>query len=178
MTMADVLTVTLIILGLLITLPALWLLLRALFPEPVDRSRARIAAAPVACFFLGLVPVLILFVGGGALLQKGGPGLKLVGFLFLLSGFLLGGIGLAGLSTMVGERLPSLSDEGRPWRGLVRGAVCMELAFLLPLVGWFGLLPLALVAGMGAALLGLLAPDSGTPAKDAPSPAAPVPSAA
>lgn len=169
MTMADVLLGTLVVLGLLVTLPSLWLLLRALLPGAVERSRGRVLRSPGLCFLAGLVPAAVLFGVSLALLQKGGPPLKVAGFLLLVTGFLVAGTGLAGIAALVGERLPSREDEGRPWRGLVRGAVCLELSFLLPIVGWFGFLPLALVTAVGAAVL---ASFSGGEAAAAPAPAA------
>lgn len=158
MVIADVLLGTLVVLGVLLALPSLWLLLRALFPSAVDRSRVRVGASPLLSFFVGLLPATLLFGLGLALLSKAGPAGKAAGFVLLVGGFLLAGLGFAGLSTVVGERLPSSADEGRPWRGLVRGAVCLELSFLLPFVGWFGILPLAAVTALGAATLALLAP--------------------
>ncbi len=165
MTMADVLLGTLVVLGLLVTLPSLGLLLRALLPSAVGRSRGRILASPFLCFLAGLVPAAVLFGFSLALLQKGSPPLKVLGFVLLVAGFLVAGTGLAGLASLVGERLPSRADDGRPWRGLLRGAVCLELSFLLPFVGWFGLLPLALVTAVGAALMGSLSPGGGAPAE-------------
>lgn len=164
MTMADVFSVTFILAGLLITLPALWLLLRALFPGAVDRCRDRIASTPVRCFFLGLLPGFVLFGGAAALANAAGPPGKALAFLLIVAGVLLGGVGLAGFSAVVGDRLPSAADDGRPWRGLVRGAVCLELSFLLPIIGWFGVLPIALTTGLGAALLAILSPGSRAPA--------------
>ena len=177
MTMADVFSVTFILAGLMITLPALWLLLRALFPGAVGRSRDRIAARPVACFLLGLLPAALLFGGAAVLANVAGPAGKAAAFLLFVAGVLLAGVGLAGFSAVVGERLPSAADEGRPWRGLVRGAVCLELSFLLPFIGWFGVLPLAMVTGLGAAVLALAAPGGPAPAPS-PSLPAPAPSAA
>jgi hypothetical protein len=176
MTMADVLAVTLVILGLLLTLPAVWLLMRALFPAAVARSRDRIASRPVVSFLAGIVPAAVLFGVSLALLGQAGPAGKAAGFVLFVGGVLLASLGLAGFATIVGERLPSAADEGRPWRGLVRGAACLELSFLLPVIGWFGLLPLAAVTALGAAVLAILSPGGGAPA---PAPAAdPVPGAA
>lgn len=164
--MADVFTVTFLILGMLITLPALWLLMGALFPAAVERSRGRLASTPVRCFLAGLLPALVAV----ALMALPNPGAKGIGFLLFLVLVLVAGVGLAGLSTIVGERLPSRADEGRPWRGLVRGAVCLELSFLLPFLGWLGILPVVLVTGLGAACLALLSSPAAT--ASAPAPAA------
>jgi hypothetical protein len=168
MTMADVLSVTLIILGLLVTLPALWLFLRALFPASVERARGRLEGSPGTCFLAGLLPWLVLFAGGVALLSKGPPPLKFVGFVLVSAGFVVEGVGLAALSSILGARLPSAADAGRPWRGLVRGAVCMELAFLLPFVGWFALMPLVSVSAVGAALLAAASREDAAPPAAAP----------
>jgi len=168
MTLAGVLAVTLVVAGLLVTLPALWLFLRALFPGAVARGRDRLEASPGHCLLAGLLPWALFFLAGLALMGRGGPPLKLLGFLLLSTGIVVEGIGLASLSTLVGERLPSGADEGRPWRAMVRGAVCMELAFLLPFVGWFGIMPLASIAAVGAALLGSSSRGEGSPAGAAP----------
>ncbi len=156
MTMADVLSVTLILLGFLLTIPALWLFLRTLFPGAVARSREALTAAPGRCFLAGLLPAVVLLAGSLVALNQGGPPVKFLGLVLFSGGFLLAGVGLAALAAVVGDRLPSPADAGRPWRGQVRGAVCMELAFLLPVVGWFGLLPLAAVTCTGAACVALL----------------------
>ena len=168
MTMADVLAVTLVLVGLLLTLPALWLLMRALFPAAVEGSRDRIARRPLVSFLVGLLPGALLFGGSLALLQQPAPAGKLVGFGLLVAGFLLAGVGLAGFAAIVGERLPSRADEGRPWRGILRGAACLELSFLIPVIGWFGLLPLATVTALGAALLAIASRAAASAAPAAP----------
>ncbi len=62
---------------------------------------------------------------------------------------------------------------------MVRGAVCLELSFLLPVIGWFGVLPLAALTALGAATLALLLPGAPAPGPvAAPAPAAPSPNAA
>jgi hypothetical protein len=172
MTMADVLAVALVIVGLMATLPAPWLLARALLPGAVERARERLVARPVLCLFAGLVPAVLGIGVALALLGQGGPPVKILGFALFTGTILVAGIGMAGLAAAVGERLPSAADAGRPWRGLVRGAICLELAFLVPFVGWFGLLPLALAAALGAAVLSLAGAAATPPASPAPVPPA------
>jgi hypothetical protein len=173
MTMADVLAVALVILGLMATLPAQWLLARALLPGAVDRARERLVSRPILCVLAGLVPAALGIGVALALLGQGGPPLKLLGFVLFAGTILVAAVGMAGLATAVGERLPSAADAGRPWRGLVRGAVCLELAFLVPFIGWFGLLPIALAAALGAAVLSLAAAAAAPPASPAPVPPGP-----
>ena len=52
------------------------------------------------------------------------------------------GIGTSGFVTHIGRRLESPADAGRPWRATVRGGVALELACLIPVLGWFGILPI------------------------------------
>jgi hypothetical protein len=66
---------------------------------------------------------------------------------------------VAGLVTVVGERLTEPSgdvDSRQPWRATLRGGVALGLASLLPILGWFVILPAAVIIGCGANLLSLL----------------------
>jgi len=64
--------------------------------------------------------------------------------------------GVSGLATSIGRRLASPLDEQNAWRSTLRGGVVLELAYLLPLLGWFVILPASIIIGSGAANLGLL----------------------
>ena len=67
--------------------------------------------------------------------------------------------GVAGLVTVVGERLAGPSgniDSQQPWRATLRGGVALGLASLLPILGWFVILPAAVIIGCGANLLSLM----------------------
>jgi hypothetical protein len=166
MTMADVFAVTFFVVGLFAALPAVGLLLQALLPRAVSRARDGVLARPGRSLLLGLPLVLLLVVAPLFALQSPSPPAKAAGMLLLLAGVALGAPGLAGLAAAVGSRLPTPADDGSPWRALVRGAVCLEIPLAIPVVGWFGLVPLGLALGMGA----LVAPGSPA-AGEAPEPA-------
>lgn len=145
---------TLIILGIMLCLGALQLMAAAVFPGAVaktasnlERSKARGALH----FVLGLIPTALLV---GAIAGFGGAGAAGKVALVLPLGVLsvLASIGLAAVSLAVGRRMPSPVDADRPWRGLLRGAITCQLAYLAPLVGWFFVFPVALVMGSGAGL--------------------------
>ena len=59
-----------------------------------------------------------------------------------------------------------------PWRATVRGGVALELMFLVPVVGWVVLFPLAVVIGSGATTLTFLGRAPRSPAEPPPLPAA------
>jgi hypothetical protein len=61
-------------------------------------------------------------------------------------------VGSAGLCDRIGAGLPGDADARLPWRRVLRGGIVLSFAFVLPVIGWFVLLPWTLVSGVGAAL--------------------------
>jgi hypothetical protein len=64
--------------------------------------------------------------------------------------------GVSGLVTAIGRRLPSPLDEHSPWRATLRGGIALELTYLLPILGWFVVLPASIIIGTGAINVALL----------------------
>jgi len=154
--MADVYTVTLSLIGILISAPALLVALNLLMPNLTRRAQTRLAETPGRSFFLG-VPVtaaIALFVAITTSVNFG-P-VKAIGFIAALVGMGIGSIGGAGLSRLLGKRLALLARPNSELTNLVRGAVVYELAALVPLVGWFLFIPIAGMMTMGAATFALL----------------------
>lgn len=154
MLFGDVIGIALSIIGFLLSFQGLWLICRALWPTRVETAAMRCRDNGLACFFLGL-PVMALTLLVAVVIGKrlGTFGILIgsgIGLLLLM----YASIGAAGLATHLGQRLPSPSDAQRPWRATVRGAVVLELAWLIPILGWFGLLPISLIIGAGATTLG------------------------
>jgi hypothetical protein len=150
MILADILMWFLIIVGLLAALISTWLAAHALFPRVVDRSREAYSR-PIRAFLIGLAVAVPLLVVGATVASVANPLVKLAGIVVLGALILLGLVGSAGLSLRIGQGLPSPGDQGQPWRVLLRGGVVLALTFLLPFLGWFAVLPITLVTGVGAA---------------------------
>lgn len=174
MLMADALVVTLVIVGFLLAFPALWLVWRALAPRSVELASQRCVANPIKSVLLGLVmlggTVLVAGVVGGA----GVPG-NVIAVAVVCCYVLWAHLGVAGFVTHLGRRLPSPADAERPWKATLRGGVALELTYLLPLLGWFGILPLSWVCGAGAATLAQLDKVKASLRVPAPTPAQPAP---
>jgi hypothetical protein len=155
MLMADVMSITLIILGFLLAQQGLWLLSRALWPRRFAAATLRCRRNPVASFLVGVpvtgLVVLLVNVAGKALGAVG----QVAAFAIFILYWIYANVGTAGFVTHVGQRLSSPADEARPWAATVRGGVATELAWLVPFVGWFGILPVSIVLGAGAATLSL-----------------------
>lgn len=159
MTMSDTIMAISIIAGLGISLTSIGLLATALVPGWVRRSSARLQAAPVSTSLAGLFAGGLAYGVDFAMLAQPHPVVKFAALLGLLVLLTLSFVGAAGLARFVGSRLPSPADSDRPWRAVVRGWVVLYLASILPVLGWFLILPGALLAGFGAAVTGMLAPQ-------------------
>ena len=156
MLMADTLAIFFVILGLLLAFPGLWLLCRGLWPNVVagaaDRCRnglikSILIGAPLSAVVIGFAVVVARFSGGlGAIVSAA----------ILCAFAMVSSAGVAGFAACIGERLPSPGDASRPWKATLRGGIALELSYLLPVLGWFVILPLSLVIGCGAATLSLI----------------------
>jgi hypothetical protein len=155
MTMSDTLIVISLIAGFGTALTAAGLLFHALLPAWVARAEGRARTSTGASVALGVVLGLVLFVLAVALLQAPAPALRIAGLALLFTELVFSFAGTAGVARFLGSRLPSPADAERPWKAVVRGWVVLYLASLLPILGWFVFLPVALLTGFGAALLGL-----------------------
>ena len=149
--------IALLIGGFLAALIGLQLLVAAVFARRAETAVRTLSERPVASGMLGVAAIGAAIVAIAVLSQLGGPGkfvggLTAVGVAFPLAG------GLATVSRLVGERMPSPADAGRPWRATLRGGVTCGLAFVVPVVGWFVVLPAALAMGTGAIALSVVAP--------------------
>ena len=156
MLMADTMSIFFVILGMMLAFPGLWLLCRGLWPEAVaaaaDRCRQRLWSS----FLVGL-PITILMIAATTILFSVlGPVGKIAAVGVVSLYMLQAHTGVSGLVTAIGCRLAAPLDEQRPWRSTLRGGVVLELAYLLPILGWFVILPVSIVIGSGAVNLGLL----------------------
>jgi hypothetical protein len=162
------------VVGLGVGIAALVVLCDVVLPGVVARARDNVERRPVRSFIIGLINVAFFGVIAVALLAaKGGAGLLGATLATLVLGVVA--VGLSAVARLVGERLRPGDPNGV--RRLLAGAVTLELAALVPLVGWFLLPALAGLTGCGATILALRRrqPAPATPA-DAPG-AAEVPSA-
>ena len=158
MVTADVLAVVFTLLGLLLAVPAFVVVARALWPRLAAQSARRFALTPgrtvLTGFFVGL-PVLVppMLLMGVDL-----PPVHMLGVLWVGLALGLALAGAQGLAERIGTTLATPGDAHRPWAAVVKGTIALQLACLVPLLGWFLLFPLVLVAGAGAAVLSILRP--------------------
>lgn len=151
MLMADTMAVFFVILGLLLAFPALWLMARGLWPGTVTAARDLFERGLLRSLALGL-PVVMAVILTTALVSRAGTPGKIAAVGLVCFAIMIAACGVAGLATLIGERLSTADDVGREWSATLRGGVILALTWLLPVLGWFVILPLTMTAGLGAAL--------------------------
>lgn len=167
--MADLTAIFFILLIVGLAYPALltaWLLL---FPAAVERARLRIYHTPGQSFWLGLAVLIGFLIPILILLNLPSGFFKFLGFVTIGVMLALSSIGAAGLASRFAEKLNRLGTFSA-LGAFIRGAVVIELASILPVLGWFIFLPIATVTSLGASAFALLhwAPKTVAPAVEVP----------
>lgn len=156
MLMADTMAVFFVVLGLMVSLVGLCLLFRGLFPSVVLAGAERAGRGITLAFVVG-APILFFSILTAALVSNLPGRLGTIGSgLVLCSVFAFLQVGVAALATRIGAALTSPRDEKEPWRATMRGGIVLVLSFLLPIFGWFVLLPFTAIVGAGLSALTLV----------------------
>lgn len=144
MLFSTVFTWLLVAAAFVIALPALWILAAGLWPDRTQRLRRVAERGLLRSFFCGL-PVLL---AGIAVISVVSKLPKMGAVAALLGGVLLtwGLLGAGGTAALLGERL---WPQAEPWRQVKHGGLTLVCVALMPVVGWFVLLPLLAVVGAG-----------------------------
>ena len=151
MLLADTMAIFFVIIGLLITFPSLWLFCAALFPVWVDESSNAVKNGFIKSLLCG-IPVVLAAVFIVAILGKlpGSVG-QIAGILSFCLLMLFAQLGVAGFARILGSRLKA-SDNDTTIRVTLRGGLVLVLTFLLPILGWFLILPGSIVIGAGSSI--------------------------
>jgi hypothetical protein len=145
--------VALIVLG--ICLVALITVEAALWPGFARRARHSLETSPGKTLLVGLINYLFLGGIGLVLMNLGAIGV----FALPLLGLLLLGtlLGLSPVASLTGQRLYALQErEVDGWQETATGSISLYLATLLPIAGWFLLLPALCLWSLGATVLALV----------------------
>jgi hypothetical protein len=154
--MADILAIVsgLTILG--VAFPALWIILRLTFPAVVERASQCAGSKPGSALLKGLLAFILIFLLA-VVLGKNPHGLsKFFSLLVLLTGLSLSMLGGAGLVDHLAGRFKKLTGTDHPILELFSSAILIELASVLPLVGWFVVLPVTFLIMLGSGCEALL----------------------
>jgi hypothetical protein len=143
------------ILGIFAGLAGLMVWTALLFATPVAKARELLETRPWRCLGTGVLLALLLVTPSIVLLQAKHGGAKVGGWALLLATASMLAVGLTGMASLLGERLRAMSPGITPLGSLVRGAITIEFAMLVPFFGWFLFTPLVAVTVLGAGALGV-----------------------
>ncbi len=158
-TIGDVLAIVAVLVGLGVTAWALMVCCGLLFPLRVDRARMEAERHPWSNIGTGVL-VLVPGLFGAVLQTPPVPGVKLVGWMLILTVLGIGALGAAGLGHLAGRTLNRMAPDMQEYPAFVRGSAFLVTAAMLPILGWFAFGPLILLAALGAGARALAAPAS------------------
>lgn len=161
MNMGDVFAFFGLLLMLAIALPGMLLTWWLLLPRTVERARQRLIQTPGRCFGLGLAWLAVAAPIIAVLFNVPAAGWFGVGVMLALAS-----LGTAGVAALMGSRLLDAGASPSRFGAFVRGAIALELAVIVPVIGWFVFFPIITVCSLGAAGFALLRwnPRTTTPA--------------
>jgi hypothetical protein len=119
----------------------------AMLPRAVESGRRRLERAPVRTALKGLA-ISVPWVGVAIVLMNLPNGaLKFAGVLLGLSWLAIALVGTSAVALQVGGR-----GESGParWTHVARGGAFVALTWMLPVLGWFVVMPLTLACGLGS----------------------------
>lgn len=155
--MADVYAVFGTLLALGIAFPGMLLAYRLLFPNFVMRAQERVSRGVGGAFGIGLVGGLLIAVPVIVLLALPFSPAKFLGGALLALTLAFASLGAAGVAGAMGASYRAASGDELPQTAaFVRGAIALELAAAFPFLGWFLVIPIMILASLGAALGALL----------------------
>lgn len=146
--------------GVIVVAAAYFMIGSVLAPQVTRRARARFARRPWLPVLLGLVISAPWVAAALVLLAAPSSPAKFVGAVAGCLWILFGLLGGAALAQHFGA--PGSAGPVR-WNETMRGGLLIGLTWILPLVGWLGMLPLTIAAGVGCMMMGLI-PERPVPA--------------
>ena len=124
-----------------------------LFPARVEAASARLEQHPWRSLLLGSGAAVALALPVIVLLSLPAGVARFLGWALVVGALAVSGIGASGLTRLLARRMVAQGmAEAGSLGTLVRSSLALELAILLPVVGWFVVLPLVTAASFGASL--------------------------
>jgi hypothetical protein len=154
--MADISAIFGILITIGIAFPGMLTAWWLLFPSLVTRAQTRVQQTPWQSFWLGLIVVISVAIPVFILLALPFGPAKFLGWILLAALLALSSIGSAGISAHLGEQMIKAGNTVSPLGGFIQGTVILELAAFFPVLGWFFVWPLLLIAAFGATAFALL----------------------
>lgn len=156
MGIGDAIMVSACLAGTMFALPAMLIFFSLAFPHSSARAANRLAHGGVIPFFVGLIPALAIGVPSAFLLSLGSV-FQFCGTILYFALFTWAFAGLGVVAVMLGQRFGEATGlGGQALSQYAVGAFILTFAISFPIIGWFVILPVALICGTGALVLGVV----------------------
>jgi len=168
---AQVTAFLLIHLGVILVVTAYYTTSAAIAPRLTERARLRLARRPWLPVLIGLLVSGPWVLAALVLLSLPAGGAKFLGVVIGCLWIFCGLVGGGAIAQHVGRPAQAGHGPDLSWLHSVRGGLLITLTWVLPFIGWMGMLPLTLASGVGCLITGLFpmaaAPRGGVLAGDA-----------
>ncbi len=158
-TIGDSFAVVALLAGICLSAWALIMAIALVFPSRARFARTRLVNRPWAAFFAGLGIWAIPGVVSGAMLASPIPAAKILGWMGILALLSVAAVGSAGLATLAGERLRGMAPDQTVFASLSKSAAYIVIAGIVPVLGWFLIVPFVIFASTGAGFTALVMRD-------------------
>jgi hypothetical protein len=155
-TIGDSFAIVALIAGVCLSAWALIMAVALVFPGKAANARNRLVHRPWASFFLGMAIWLTAGLLSAAFLANPLPLAKLLGWMGMLTLLSIAAVGSAGLATLASERLRALAPDQTAYAHLSKSAAYIIVAGLVPMLGWFLIVPFLIFASTGAGTVALM----------------------
>lgn len=156
--MGDIFGLILLIVSSAASTIAMLTLLIFLIPKRVQRTRHVIQNSPGRSFIIGFVNT-IFFLLIATIFAQGGDGGGLLALIIVLALLSFSAVGLASLTLLLRDRIYPEAIKSSGLKSTLKSALLVVLAGMLPLLGWFVLAPIVLIAALGASIVVLVRRD-------------------
>ncbi len=161
-TIGDSFAVVALLGGICLSAWALMMAIALVFPGKAEHAKSRLVNRPWASFFIGLLIWATVGIVSIAFLASPLPPAKLVGWMGILGLASVAAIGSAGLASLASERLKALAPEQTHYACLSKSAAYIVISGIVPVLGWFLIVPFLIFASTGAGMAALLVRDRQT----------------
>jgi len=155
-TIGDSFAVVALLGGICLSAWALIMAVALVFPGKANHARTRLVNRPWVCFFIGLLIWAVPGVVSGAMLASPLPVAKLLGWMGILGLLSIAAVGSSGLATLASERLRAMAPDQTVYASLSKSAAYIVIAALVPVLGWFLIVPFLIFASTGAGAAALM----------------------
>ena len=159
-TIGDVFSVIGGLVGICVTAWALIMGTALLFQSSASRARDAYRAAPWKGLGLGMLSTVFLGFFGIVLSSIPVPLVKLAGLGFFLALMALAALGASGLSLLIAERVAALDPSISRFGAMQKACAILVIAGVFPVLGWFLVGPVFVIASAGYGLQALLARET------------------